>query len=148
MLTKKALKAHLIELEQQLIEELTTMQDSYKSSMDLDEEDTLDPEDFSHQDEWGQSAHDLEVRIEKARRELKKLEKMPLDVHDTISVGSVVITQDIGFVIGVASPTFTHNGLRFVGISDQAPIYAVMKGLKAGDRFTFGNHTYKITQIL
>lgn len=67
-------------------------------------------------------------------------------VQNEVSKGTIVITDSIRFFVGV-SAQFKVNQDDFIGISTEAPIFAVMKGKKEGETFSFNNKTYNIRQI-
>ncbi len=148
MINKKDIKEQLIAHQEKLINDLNTMLSHYKEGADLDEQDTHDPEDFSHQGEWSKASFDLTQRVKHAQDELELLKSIPLEPSDTVGQGSVVITDNMAFVIGAAIPPFTYLDKKIVGISTRAPIYAMMRGKEKGDTFTFGKVVYSIHDVL
>ena len=69
------------------------------------------------------------------------------NIHNEIEPNALVLTDIIGFLIGVNQAKLTIENQDFYGISTEAPIYEAMKGLKVNDQFTFNNQTYKILDV-
>ncbi|WP_340075411.1 hypothetical protein [Leptobacterium sp. I13] len=148
MIDKEALKKTMVVIHQKHIDELENIRDSYKHGADLDEEDTRDPEDFSHQDEWTTASINLQLRIERAHEEMRLIEKFPVTPLNEVTFGAVVCTENLNFVIGTVMPVFDFDNKKFVGISENAPIYKSLKGKHIGDVFKFGDYSYTIKTIL
>lgn len=145
--TKQLLIQELISIQNDLIHNLSTILENYKAGADIDEEDTRDPEDFSHQGEWTKASQELTTRIEHAKEDLNLIKNISLHTIETIAPNAVVKTNDLNFIVGVAVPPFTFSNEKYVGISTLAPIYQIMKGKKKGDSFAFGNHSYTIADV-
>lgn len=71
----------------------------------------------------------------------------PENGADVVERGAVVITDQRNFFIAVSSEEIEVDGVKFFGMSDKAPLYARMRGLKKGDEFEFNNLKYKILDI-
>ena len=69
------------------------------------------------------------------------------NIHEEVEPNALVITDSIGFLIGVNQAKLTVENREFYGISTEAPIYEALKGLKIDDQFTFNNKSYKILDI-
>ncbi|QPH39044.1 hypothetical protein [Pedobacter endophyticus] len=83
-----------------------------------------------------------------AKRELSVLNSIKPDLtSDQVELGAVVYTKDLNFFISVSVGKFSVDGKEFIGISEQAPIYKVMEGLKKGDTFSFNQSTYTIENL-
>lgn len=68
-------------------------------------------------------------------------------LHDEVNFGSVVVTDKSTFFISVSIEDFEANGQEIIGISTETPLYAVMKGLKKGDSFSYNQTTYHIEDV-
>lgn len=83
-----------------------------------------------------------------ANQELLYLNSLNVDDESTvIEPGSVVVTKEITFFIGVSSEKVEVDGETFFGISTKAPIYQNMEGLKKGDKFQFNETKYVIEDV-
>lgn len=138
----------LIELKEK---EIKALEDSYKifaDSADLDEESTLELDDFSKQDQSRDSARNVLTRIEKAKENLAKFKDIRPQLVDEITNGNVVLTDKVNFVIGLAFKDFEWKNKKFIGISVEAPIFAELQWKKEGETLVFNQVEYKIKEIL
>lgn len=138
----------LIELKEK---EIKALEDSYKifvDSADLDEESTLELDDFSKQDQSRDSARNVLTRIEKAKENLAKFKNIRPQLVDEITNGNVVLTDKVNFVIGLAFKDFEWKNEKFIGISVEAPIFAELQWKKEGETLVFNQVEYKIKEIL
>lgn len=147
-MTKIEIKNELVLLQEHLIDDLNKMLDTYKTGLDLDEEDVFDSEDLSHQGEATAAANELKGRVGHAKEDLIFIENFALENFEEIKEHAVVKTKELNFIVGAAILPFTFRKEKYVGISLKAPIYQMMKGKKKGDVFNFGKHKYEIEEIL
>jgi len=83
-----------------------------------------------------------------AEEELLYLNSIDVTKESTVvEPGTVVITDQIAFFIGVSSEKVEVDGDLFFGISTKAPIYANMIGLQKGDSFQFNETKYVIVDL-
>lgn len=71
----------------------------------------------------------------------------PENGADQVERGAVVVTDKRVFFIAVSSEEIEVEGEKIFGMSEKAPLYAHMKGLKKGDSFQFNNTQYTIEDI-
>lgn len=76
------------------------------------------------------------------------LEHMDFAVTDTVQPGAVVSFGGRRVVVSVATAQFELDGVTYMGISQQSPIYKAMSGLSAGDSFTFNGRQIHIDEVL
>lgn len=146
-MTKEEIITALAQAQSNVVNDLRKAINVYESASDIDEDDTIDPEDFSHQTE----AKDMQLRLEeKLKREentlvvLNKFKNKPIQ---NIETGALVETDKYYFYIGVATHPLEINNKKVVGISQKAPIMAVLKGKKIGEEISVGNVNYIILNI-
>lgn len=145
---KQAVKAEMVHIQQQLIEDLNAQIAPKAEAADMDETDTKDPEDFSQQSYYTDYALELKVQVAKAQESLNLLEHLSTQAMCTqVEPGALVFTDKYVFYISIGSEPFELDGKQVVGLSPQAPLYAVMRGKKKGDRFAYGRHSYEILAI-
>lgn len=85
-----------------------------------------------------------------ANRELEELIRMRQFIHEphqTVQRGSVVKTDRETFFVSASIERFTAGDQAYFGLSSASPLYQQMKGLKAGDRFSYGKTSYQIQEI-
>ena len=87
-----------------------------------------------------------ELRFVRAEMEiLRSID--PNNPADVVERGAVVVTDQRIFFIAVSTEEIEVEGTRVFGMSEKAPIYSHMKGLRAGDTFSFNGTHYTIVDI-
>lgn len=119
----------------------------YKNASDIDENDSIDPEDFSHQDE----AKEMQLRYEQilvqAKNNLDFLETYKNKETSKIELGSLIETEDLYIFIGISLQQFMLNGKNVIAISEDAPIYNSIKEKTIGEKITIGTIENSILSI-
>lgn len=144
---KAKTKREIEKIQQGIIDDLITSRNRMKTAADIDENETKDPEDLSRQNELGTMATRLKFMLQKAKDDLIFLKNIPLDTGDTITEGSLVITDGYVFYIGIAVHPFDIEGKHVVSISTDAPIYVVMRDKVAGEKFDLAGKTYQVQAV-
>lgn len=140
--------AHLQQAQQMIVQELSDKMATVHSMVDLDETNTLDPEDYSHQYEAGEMEQLIRVQLNKARRQLEMFDALDFTAKTRVAPGAYIETDQFNCLVAYATPPFQVDGKTVVGISVDSPIYAAMLGKKAQDSFSFGGKTYQILHII
>jgi transcription elongation factor GreA len=146
-MSKELIIKTLIRTQNQVIVDLKERISVGKLASDIDEDNTLDPEDYSHQNESVEMNQLLTVQLEKAENDLAKLQAIEFSPKSKIEIGALVKTNQFSFVIGIATFPFNVDGNQYVGISVDAPIYSIMKDKIEGETFSFVNNIYQIVSI-
>lgn len=146
-MNKENIKNKLFETQELLVKELQEKVSTSHSMVDIDEDDTLDPEDFSHQFESGEMEQLFKVQLNKEKGNLEKLKSIDFSPKSTVTCGALVQTNQFNFFVGLATVPFDADGNHIVGISNESPIYAIMANKKEGDEFSFRGNDYKIDKI-
>ena len=137
-MSKNEVVSKIIEEQKIVIANLENSVSRYRVASDIDEHDSIDPEDFSHQEE----AKDMQLRYEQmaiqAKNNLEILESYKNKNYSTIEAGALIETEDLYLFIGISIPQFTLNGKNVITISEQAPIYTLLKDKAVGDKLTIG----------
>ncbi len=144
---KQKIKHFLIEQQVRLVEELKEQTVTIHSMVDLDESNTLDPEDFSHQFESKEMEQMLKIQRNRAERGLEILASLDVSPKTIVETGAMIETDTLCFIIGYATIPFELDNKRFVGISTNSPIYAMMSGKKAGSTFSYAGNQFVINHI-
>lgn len=146
-MNKTAIKEELIRMQNKIIHELEEKVRTTHSMVDIDETNTLDPEDFSHQYESAEMEQLMKVQLNRAKRNLDILNSLDFSEKNAIEPGAYVETNKFNFLIGFTTVPFDVNGKHIVGISIDSPIYSIMLGRKSGETFEFCGAHYVIEQI-
>lgn len=146
-MNKTELKNKLIELQKASVANLEEKINTTHSMVDVDESDTIDPEDLSHQSESAESEHIFKQQLSKAKIDLSIIEQIDFSVKSKVEPGAFVRTEQFNFIVACATNPFDHNGDHIVGISVDSPIYREMKDLQNGQTFSVSGNTYTIKEI-
>lgn len=148
MITKARVHEALLQHQASIIEELENLRKRYQSAIDMDEEDTKDIEDLARQDSTTDLLHHAEMQLAQAENDLMKLKNLLPIQTETVTLGSLVITEKYKFYVSIANHSFYVADEEYIGLASDAPLYSFMKGKKAGEQFSFNQQSYTIQQIL
>jgi len=148
MTLKEEIRNRIIEIEKTDLSGLREMYNTHVNAADLDEESTLDPEDFSQQDQSRESAKSLELRINRAKMALDNFLNLDSGLKSKVEPGALVLTDSLNFFIGITANMFEHEGKKYIGLNTDAPIYTALQGARAGDSVVFNGQEYKILEVL
>ena len=102
----------------------------------------------SQTDDDSGSSEVMAQELKLARTEMEILRSIdPADPASQVERGAVVVTDQRIFFIGVSSEGIEVHGTKIFGMSEKAPLYSHMKGLKKGDSFQFNGLKYVIQDI-
>jgi hypothetical protein len=144
---KLELKAKLVEIHQNIINELKGKIEVVHSMADIDELDVIDKEDSSHQFESREMEMLVKNQLNKEEDNLALLKSIDFGGKSICVPGAVIKTEDFNFVIGVSTMPFEFKGEQFVGVSVNSPIYESLAASSTGQEFTFRGNNYKIETI-
>lgn len=146
-MNKENLQKKLIEIQLISIGELKEKISAAHSGADIDESDTIDPEDLSHQTESIELKNLFQQQLVKAENELDSLKKIDFSKKETAVPGALISTENFHFFLGFATVPFDFEGKRIVGVSVESPIYPEIKGKRTGDTFSYSEKKYTIIEI-
>ena len=146
-MNKENIKAKLFQMQENIIMELSEKIETSHSMTDVDEDNTLDPDDYSHQFEASEMEQLIKVQLNKAKGNLERLKTIDFSPKTAVAPGALVQTPRFNFFIGFATVPFDSEGKHIVGISTESPIYSIMNGKKTGDKFSFCGIDYEISKI-
>jgi len=118
-----------------------------ESLANIDEDNTLDPEDFSNQTVSNEMKVLLQKQLEKSKLDYEKVKNMDFSDKSEAVVGALVTTDMFNFILGVATTPFLFGNMQVVGVSTEAPIFSSLLGCKAGDSFQFSGNQYNINKV-
>ena len=144
---KQSIKNFLLEKQSRLVTELKEQTQTIHTMVDIDESDTIDPEDYSHQYESQEMEQMLAVQLNRAERGLEVLASLDITPKTKVETGAIIQTDSLNFFIGYPTIPFDMEGKRYVGISAGSPIYTLMNGKRKGESFQYAGTSYNITNI-
>jgi hypothetical protein len=113
----------------------------------IDEDNTLDPEDYSNQTVSKEMKMLLQKQLDKSQFDFEKVKNMDFSEKSEAVVGALVTTDMFNFILGVATTPFLFGNMQIVGVSTEAPIFSSLLGKKEGDSFQFTGHQYNINYV-
>ena len=144
---KQLIKQEIEKIQLSVVADLEASRERLATAADIDENETIDPEDFSRQNELGNMATRLKFKIQNSRNELEYLRDLPIDTGDAVQEGSLVVTDSYIFYVGIPVSPFDLEGKHIISVSSKAPVYQAMRGKKAGESFEVAGKTYKIVDV-
>ena len=146
-MNKTLLALEIVAELQAYIQQIENSVKRFKIATDLDDNDTLDPEDYVRQSE----AAEMQLRYEQLLRQAKEMETFMLEheqkEYTIILPGALVETEMYYIYVGISIPSFKWDDKTVITLSEKAPAYAKMRGKKAGDTIELGAKRHKILAI-
>lgn len=144
---KVAIIQEIIKEQEKTIQDIQKSIDLYGSSSDIDEDDTIDPEDLSHQAE----AKDMQLRLQqKLNSELNSLNFLKLfkdKESDKVENGALLETEKHYIYVGISMHPLKVYDKEILCVSERAPIIASLRNKKQGDEIALGDQSFKILSI-
>ena len=147
---KKRMLETAIRKHQAVIDELRQSIKDMLATEGMDNEEEMGLSQQQIDTEMLQRSHEIAEHLQIANVEMKLLYDMVSTIgyaHNTVQLGSVVVTDKLIFFVSVSIEQFTLDGQKFFGLSTQSPLYKAMEGKTTGDRFYYQNTAYQINDI-
>ncbi|MGS0747822.1 hypothetical protein [Halpernia sp. GG3] len=144
---KKKLLDKIIEEQGKIIENLKVNVERFRKASDLDEDSTLDSQDFSSQAQAKEMQLRFEQFLRSSKQDLNFLQNLSEEITDKIERGSVIETDKFYFFVGVSTANFKFNGKEVICFSEQAPIFKKIQQKNVGDTFKMGENELKILDV-
>lgn len=92
--------------------------------------------------------HVMKTELDFLKYEMNLLKRIDYKIENTVvEPGAVVVTDKRVFYISVSIEEVTVGEDKVFGLSTEAPIYAQMRGKKAGDAFEMNGMAYQILDV-
>ena len=141
---KAKILSAIIDEQEKVINNLKASIERYKQESNMDEDNTLDPDDYARQNE----AKDMQLRYENmlksAKHNLNFLEDSKTKINDKIEAGTVIETDKTYIFVGVSVPIFKYAEKDVISVSEDAPVFQNLKSKTLGDTLELGNNNFKI----
>lgn len=144
---KIKIKEVLIRLEKQHIANAEMNYEEFLNGNLLDRTEIIDEDDQSHHRQSIEISDQLEKQAHAHIDHLEAIDAISFEPTDTIQPGAIVSVNGHCMIVAVSKPAFKIGDRKFIGISEQAPIYQHLKGKKAGDVFEFNNQNFTIEAV-
>lgn len=129
------------------IAELEIALGDYAAASNMDEGDTVDPDDFSKQTEYKEMQMRMQVQLDTARSQVVRLNDLSSKSHAVAEAGALVETNKNILFLGLSFSGFSLDGKEFIGVSVESPAYNTIRGKTVGDQFQLGKEEYTIKNI-
>lgn len=147
VMIKNEVLSAIIKEQQIILDDIKKTINVYETTADIDEDNTLDPEDYSHQTE----AKEMQLRFQEKLKEeqaiLDFLETHKNRVVHTVESGALIETEAHYIFIGVSVRSTTVNNKDALSVSEKAPIVNSLKGKEVGEKIVIGDKEYTILSI-
>lgn len=119
----------------------------YEDASNMDEGDTIDPEDFSQQSEKKELQYQMQIQLDHALSGLSQLKEMSGKSFSIAKSGALIETEKNFFLLGISSPSVTVGNKELLGISSESPAFGALNGKEKGEHFNLGKNTYTILAV-
>ncbi len=113
----------------------------------LDPDSSFSVDDQSQSDEAGDLGGLFQDVGKRQHSTVALAEQLDFGPADEVRPGAIVVLDDNHYVVGVVSSSFESDGVTYEGMTTDAPLYDAMKGLRAGDTFTFDATEHQISAV-
>lgn len=144
---KQKIKQALIDLERHYLDESDLEYEEFLKGTLRNKSAIEDEDDQSHHVQSIEISDKIEEHAQIHVEHLNTLSQLSFEPTDIVQPGAVVKVNDRYLVVAVSEPPFTVDGIDFLGISIQAPIYAQLSGKKAGESFEFNKMNFSIEAV-
>ncbi|MEX0281217.1 MAG: hypothetical protein AB3N13_08520 [Arenibacterium sp.] len=130
--------------------ELTTAKEHYDrfiADAKLDGREQHDNSDTAEARENADLAAAFDHPVKDHHSKIDALESLDFSISDHVQPGAVVSFNGRHVIISISTTQFDHDGVTYMGISTQSPIYKAMAGLAAGDSFDFNGKEVNIDEV-
>ncbi|SRR6266545_2545482 len=118
-----------------------------RSAAELDHGSSYTVDDLSQSDEEGELSRLHGAIGQRQRAALARIDALDFGPTDVVAPGAIIAFGGDHYVVGVVAGGFECDGVTYEGISSDSPIYASIKGLRAGDTFTFNGQEHRIDLV-
>ncbi|MGZ0148655.1 hypothetical protein ACXJJ3_16400 [Kribbella sp. WER1] len=117
------------------------------SAARLDPDSAFSVDDQSQSDEAGDLGGLFEDVEEREHSTVDVAEQLDFGPATEVRPGAVVVLDGSRYVVGVVSSPFECDGATYEGMTTDAPLYGAVKGLHAGDAFTYDATEHRIDAV-
>ena len=147
MLSKTSLHTTIKNLQEA---QLRQSRDAYASYLAEARRDRTEPTDHDQaSQEFGNAelAEYFEGPTRTYEAALKRLQSIDFGPKSSVEEGAAVQLNDRWYVVGVATQAFKCDGLTYMGISTEAPVYETLRGAVAGDVVEYRGRELKVQNV-
>lgn len=147
MLNKEKIKSKMLDILHEKLNDLQSQIETLETSSDIDEDDTIDPEDLSHQTDAQNQINTFNQQVHITENQISFLKSIDFYAFKEPELGAIVQTDKLNFILSIPTLTFEFEGKKYIGVSQESPFYTEVIHKKIGDKMKLGEKTFKITGI-
>ena len=144
---KAALHAKMLAVETAELEIAKEHFERFLAEAKLDDREQHDNSEIAEARENADLAAAFDHPVKDHHAKIDALENMDFAVTDVVEPGAVVTLGTRHVIVSVSTNAFDLDGVTYMGISPQSPIYQAMAGLSAGDSFAFNGRDVTIEDV-
>jgi hypothetical protein len=144
---KSLIKQTLLSLESADLRSDRKQYFDYVAEARLDRSEPIEDDEQAHAEFASDLSEALDDALHDHTDKLDKLSKVDFGPKSSVTEGALVRLSGRYFVIAVATGKFTCDGREIMGISTMAPIFAAIKGARAGDTVEFNGRKLLIEDV-
>lgn len=144
---KSRIRDRLLSLEAHELQDTREAYSEYVAGAHIDVGGSIDVQDHSQAVQSRNLSEAFDCPLHDLLDKIDLLKRIDFGPKTKVEAGAVLKFDDRYYVIGVATGRFSCEGIPFMGISTEAPIYAEIEDREAGDRFTFKGREHLIQEV-
>jgi hypothetical protein len=117
------------------------------TNINLDENASVGIDDISQKDQSADISNDMQARAVNLTNTINTVKVYQTISRNEFSPGALVETRDMYLLVGVSLPPLHVNNKKVIGITENAPIYSLLRGKKKGDNLHMGNTDSPILSV-
>lgn len=145
---KKAVLDKLMSLEAQELAVAIAHYEAFMADARMQARETHDKDDMVASRENADLAAAFDAPVQTHHAKIDVIENTDFALTDTVGPGALVSFGDRNFIVCVSTGRFEVDGVSYMGISPQSPIYQAMAGLQSGDAFEHNGRSFEIERVL
>lgn len=120
---------------------------SYFSETGVKLNEVRDSDDVSHkiQNEDFTIAFDKQLHV--VEHNLEKISSIDFSEKTAVGPGAVVKMNSQHYIIGIPACRFDFEGVNYIAMSTEAPLYLAIEGTEQGDTAEYNDQVYKIEKV-
>lgn len=117
-------------------------------AIDIDEEDVIESEDLSHSSEAKDVYMMIQEQIRLKESDINSLNRVEFsEKHNRVDFGSVFLSNEVCYVVGVDHKRFKNNNQEIMPISIESPFFKKVRGLEVGSEIEFNGEKVRIEAL-
>jgi hypothetical protein len=144
---KQAVQYGLLALETSELESAREHLEAHIRESVLDEHDVRDTDDLADSSESVDLAEAFSHPVQTHEAKVDVIENLDFSLTDTVRPGAVGVVDGRHFIVAVSTRRFDVDGVTYMGISEESPIYKAMEGLAAGESFSLNGREITIDEV-